>query len=500
MAKFNYESQLDGTRDFVRGERFIFKTPACKCEVRQATRTITKIKVDSEEDFFVEKHWPASKTKDEESDTPEEAKKEELGTPEETKEYETEEETFDVLVITKAPEKKEHLYVYAPQNGGLVGYDEETDDIKQDVTPLDELLGLQSKDGQLSQEIARYIEKYGFFWPVEHLIMSDGALKAIDSDELYRYIQPLCKLHELLENLAIADTSARHLINYDRIFELTLFYIFYCRKGIEGYLTNGRLLSDKPGDRASFESFWWNLSGHPLYEESPDENYENDMEKPNIIPPQRKNVIWHSSSGIDKVAMITRKLEKNPLIIIETRDESLKRKNEKSDLANEISYVIWYLYKHIPLEYAEARKVVDFLYIFIKRVSKISYIDSDGNIEIQKKLKNNIDFNEELKEKLIEIAKIVCKRELDWGIKNIRPIYDIEEKRPDWEIPDLYSGLYFAHFYCDAKYYIRRKCQSPACNKYFLVRRTNTKKKYCDTCKGTVQKINKRQEKLKENE
>lgn len=35
MNDFKYESQLNGTRDFVRGERFIFKTPACKCEVMQ---------------------------------------------------------------------------------------------------------------------------------------------------------------------------------------------------------------------------------------------------------------------------------------------------------------------------------------------------------------------------------------------------------------------------------------------------------------------------------
>lgn len=49
---------------------------------------------------------------------------------------------------------------------------------------------------------------------------------ALQSDELFRYIQPLCKLHELLENLAIADTSARHLINYDQIFELTFFIFF----------------------------------------------------------------------------------------------------------------------------------------------------------------------------------------------------------------------------------------------------------------------------------
>ena len=162
--------------------------------------------------------------------------------------------------------------------------------------------------------------------------------------------------------------------------------------------------------------------------------------------------------------------------------------------------MIWYSYKHIPSEYEEAREIVDFLFKFIRKVGKIKYLDRDGNVELETKnsLKYNMAFDASMKEELLKIAKKVCKTELDWGIENIRPIYDIEEKKPDWKIPDLYSALYFAHFYCDSKYYIRRKCQNPDCNKYFQVRRTNEKKKYCDiTCRGNVQKINKRQEKLK---
>jgi len=121
--------------------------------------------------------------------------------------------------------------------------------------------------------------------------------------------------------------------------------------------------------------------------------------------------------------------------------------------------VIWYSYKHIPLGYEEAREIVDFLFRFIREVGEIKYLDRKGNVELKVKggLEYNVAFDTSMKKELLKIAKKVCKTELDWGMKNIHPIYDIEEKRPDWKIPDLYSALYFAHFYCDSQYSIRRK-------------------------------------------
>ena len=106
MSDFKYGKQLNGTRDFVRGERFIFKTPACKCEVMQVPQG-----------------------------------------DEQKKEY------IDLLVITEDPDvRKEHLYVYAPQSGGMVGYDAERDELRLDVTPLDEFLSLQYKNKQWSKK------------------------------------------------------------------------------------------------------------------------------------------------------------------------------------------------------------------------------------------------------------------------------------------------------------------------------------------------------------
>lgn len=450
MNDFKYESQLNGTRDFVRGERFIFKTPACKCEVMQVPQG-----------------------------------------DEQKKEY------FDLLVITEDTDsRKEHVYVYAPQSGGMVGYDVERDELKLDITPLDELLGLQHKNEKWSQKMAKYIEKYGFFWPVNWFSRTENKMLAIKSDVLFRYIKPLCKLHELLENLAIADTSARHLIDYDRIFELTLFYIFYCR--VPRYAEEEGPLIEEPGDRFSFAALWWNgLSDYKLYKELDDENFEEEIKSTNSPPKPNTNceITIHSTADTTKISQIIKKLSQS-----EREDsESKIQNNDKKDYSYDISYVIWYSYKHIPLGYEEAREIVDFLFRFIREVGEIKYLDRKGNVELKVKggLEYNVAFDTSMKKELLKIAKKVCKTELDWGMKNIHPIYDIEEKRPDWKIPDLYSALYFAHFYCDSQYSIRRKCQSPSCDKYFLVRRTNAKKKYCDTCKGNVQKINKRQEKLR---
>ena len=450
MSDFKYGKQLNGTRDFVRGERFIFKTPACKCEVMQVPQG-----------------------------------------DEQKKEY------FDLLVITEDPDlRKEHLYVYAPQYNGMVGYDAERDELRLDVTPLDEFLSLQYKNKQWSKKMAKYIEKYGFFWPVNYFKYMENKRITIQSDELFRYIQPLCKLHELLENLAIADTSARHLINYDQIFELTFFYLFYRRTGFMGYLADGDPLGIEPHNGNSFTVTWWDdVSSRFLYEELEDENFEEEIKSKNPLPKPNINckAAYCSTTNSRRVAEIIKRLSQSEGLA----SESEIRDTNKKDYSYDISYVIWYFYRHITLERKEAREVIDFLFNFIRKVGEIKYLDKNGNIEIKTSLKYNIKFDDSMKEDLLKLARKVCKTELDWGMKNIHPIYDIEEKRPDWKIPDLYSALYFAHFYCDSQYYIRRKCQSPSCDKYFLVRRTNAKKKYCDTCKGNVQKINKRQEKLR---
>ena len=449
MSDFKYESQLDGTRDFVRGERFIFKTPACKCEVMQVPQG-----------------------------------------DEQKKEY------FDLLVITEDPDlRKEHLYVYAPQYNGIVGYDAERDELRLDVTPLDEFLSLQYKNKQWSQKMAKYIEKYGFFWPVNDFDCESNKRIAIQSDELFRYIQPLCKLHELLENLAVVDTPACHLADYNRIFELTFFYLFYIRTGFRGYLADGGPLGEGPHNGNSFTVTWWDTGSiRSLYEELEDENFEEEIKSTNPLPKPNINckAAFTSTTNSRRVSEIIKRLSQSEGL----DSESEIRDTNKKDYSYDISYVIWYFYRHIPLDRKEAREVIDFLFNFIRKVGEIKYLDKDGNIELKTKL-DNIKFDASMRKDLLKLARKVCKTELDWGMEDIHPIYDIEEKRPDWKIPDLYSALYFAHFYCDSQYYIRRKCQSPSCDKYFLVRRTNAKKKYCDTCKGNVQKINKRQEKLR---
>ena len=50
---------------------------------------------------------------------------------------------------------------------------------------------------------------------------------------------------------------------------------------------------------------------------------------------------------------------------------------------------------------------------------------------------------------------------------------------PSWEIDDLLSALYFSIFYLNSELELYRQCANPRCSKWFLVRTTTTKKKYC---------------------
>ena len=260
-------------------------------------------------------------------------------------------------------------------------------------------------------------------------------------------------------------------------------------------MADGGPLGEGPHNGNSFTVTWWDTGSiRYLYEELEDENFEEEIKSTNPLPKPNINcnAAFSSTPNSRRVSEIIKRLSQNEGL----DSESEIRDTNKKDYSYDISYVIWYFYRHIPLDCKEAREVIDFLFNFIRKVGEIKYLDEDGNIELKTKL-DYIKFDASMRKDLLKLARKVCKTELDWGMKNIHPIYDIEEKRPDWKIPDLYSALYFAHFYCDSQYYIRRKCQSPSCDKYFLVRRTNAKKKYCDTCKGNVQKINKRQEKLR---
>lgn len=68
-----------------------------------------------------------------------------------------------------------------------------------------------------------------------------------------------------------------------------------------------------------------------------------------------------------------------------------------------------------------------------------------------------------------------------YALYGIHPTYDIETMSPNWEIPNLYTALYFALFYTRPEYEVYRKCANPNCNRLFKVKTTNSRKQYHNT-------------------
>ena len=91
-----------------------------------------------------------------------------------------------------------------------------------------------------------------------------------------------------------------------------------------------------------------------------------------------------------------------------------------------------------------------------------------------------------MKKELVDIAKMVYRKEINWGIQDVRPIYG-EHFSYEWEIPDYLSALYFAYCLTTPSDPELRKCANPACAQYFLVNRLNSKFKYHDeSCEHAV--------------
>ena len=146
---------------------------------------------------------------------------------------------------------------------------------------------------------------------------------------------------------------------------------------------------------------------------------------------------------------------------------------------DEISETIEFLFKVIPLENEEGRCIADFLYRFIQRVAKIEMISPDGTIKLEsiEAFSDPIKFNEFMKKDLVKIAKMVYRKELNWGVRWITPRYG-ENSSYEWEIPDYLSALYFAQFITTSADQELRKCAKPDCLCYFLVNRLNSKFTY----------------------
>ena len=473
------DKNTDAVADYVRGERFQFQNFGAECEI------------DTFHDYKGKAHY---------------------------------------IVNVKSNSRKNHTYVYSPKDGGLIGFYEKNNTLIKDRVPFDDFLALGDYDEEYPMRIQKYVKKYGFFWPI-----SEQKYVRYDLEKIFFSLQPLRRLHELMEEL----TVPANLIDYERLFKLTFFFVFLKRPSFEyemypseGYGKMENRDWDQRSDKKEMEfcsySFcraWW----PPAYVAPEPNLYKYQRENMSISDATTEykfilpngEVIEASSKDAEHACQDVKNDDNEELFCINDTflgEYAFLRKRDWEDYIQDrlklykfqnssemISWRLNSLYLSLPQSDIEARSIIDFLFHFNNNVSRIEDISLDGIIDINDNLYRNKAFDKKYKSALLRLAKMVCKKELNWGIKDIHPVCDIERLRPDWKIPDLISALYFSHFYSNPEFVIYRKCENPTCSKYFRVLRTNDKQKYCSKeCSNQVaQKLYRQRkllEKAKENE
>ena len=89
------------------------------------------------------------------------------------------------------------------------------------------------------------------------------------------------------------------------------------------------------------------------------------------------------------------------------------------------------------------------------------------------------DFSDEMKSTLIEIAKYVIGEEINANLDGIHPVYNSKTMTPSWKVDSLLCAAYFSIFYLKPDLELYRPCDNPKCGRYFLVKTTSTRNRFC---------------------
>ena len=397
-------------------------------------------------------------------------------------------------LIMKANLEESHLYVYnstLPQKGnmgkkqglypkiGLIEFNTKSNQISAATTPLEELLSLGEYNNEYPEKLSNYIEKYGFFWPI-----SSYGIVRIDAFELYLFLKPLCRLHKLLEILSNIhefpsykmDYEMDYEVDYDDLFELTFFYVFLLPIQIEWEVEEYTYIAESCPH--SFGRAWWYPEKMPFSEHS---NMAFGKGDDDIVGSSSSWSLPGQSCFISNDFTERAQQRRQVGWKIDFNNGS-RIPNIYQEKSSDIQRDILFLYRRFLPKNENDFYIASFLYDLVKNVAKITEINIDGTVKLEKRLTDNPKFDKRYQERLIKIAEIVCKEELDWGIRDIHPIYNIETLHPNWNIPSFVSALYFSLFYINPKYTIFRKCENLNCPCYFEIQRTNITRRFCDRC------------------
>ncbi len=123
------------------------------------------------------------------------------------------------------------------------------------------------------------------------------------------------------------------------------------------------------------------------------------------------------------------------------------------------------------------RKITDFLFHYFHEVGMVDFSNGMKYFSVPKEE----NFTDKMKEVLLEIANFIVGEEINANLDGIHPVYDTKKMMPSWKVDSLLCAAYFSIFYLKPDLELYRPCDNPKCGKYFLVRTTTTKIRFCST-------------------
>lgn len=156
------------------------------------------------------------------------------------------------------------------------------------------------------------------------------------------------------------------------------------------------------------------------------------------------------------------------------------------------------LYAHGINENHNIRKTIDLLFHYFYEVGIAKEIREDGTIEYYG-VPQTSNLTSAMKDRILEIAKLVIAEEINANMDSIHPLYDAEKMMPSWHVDSLIGGLYFSIFYMKPDLELFRRCRQ--CGQFFTVKATSTRKVYCDDiCRNRYQQSMHRKRKREKEE
>lgn len=141
-------------------------------------------------------------------------------------------------------------------------------------------------------------------------------------------------------------------------------------------------------------------------------------------------------------------------------------------------------YKNNNIKSRNLRLMIEFLFHYMHSVGVIKAVTFEGGIEYYGS-PDFSKFDNPLKSAAVLIARLILSGEINHNTRSIKPFYSPNSLEPSWKASSLLSALYFSIFYMKPGSEIYRKCANPSCHKYFLVKTSNSRKKYCcDNCRN----------------